>query len=137
MGTGMRANTVAAMKAMRIACAVVLLSLGFGHQPVQGLAVAQVRDAVAAQAADYRLPDGSFAGLCIGAEDGPLARHSRGLPRCDVCLMSAGVLLPLPDTTSWLKTRFAWLSNAPRGSAAVTAWAANGIPRSRGPPVTL
>lgn len=133
----MQARTVAAMRAMRICCAIVLLSLAFGHQPASAFASAQVYDAVEADTADYRLPDGSFAGLCIGAEDGPLARHSRGLPRCDVCLMSAGVLLPLPDTTSWLKTRFAWLSNAPRGSAAVTAWAATGIPRSRGPPVTI
>jgi hypothetical protein len=146
-GMGMQARTGAAMKAMRIFCAVVLLSLGFGPGPAQALSVealfvqtlasAQLDDRIGTAAADYRLPDGSFAGLCLAGEDGPLARHPHGLPHCEVCLLCASSLLPVADTASWLKTHFAWLRNSAGGSAAVSARAAVGRPRSRGPPMAI
>jgi hypothetical protein len=73
---------------LRIACAVLLLSLGFAHKPVQ----ASSYDNPAS--AHYVLPDGTYASLCI--EDA-----SHGQPHkswlgsgCDLCRLSGAVLLP-------------------------------------------
>jgi hypothetical protein len=122
---------------MRIFCAIVLLSLAFGHQPASAFASAQVYDAVEADTADYRLPDGSFAGLCISGDADHPAHHPHGLSPCAVCLLSASFLLPVPDTASWLKTRFAWLGNSPSAENALVGRVAPGLPRSRGPPLPV
>lgn len=73
---------------LRIFCAVSLLSLGFGHQPVQALS--QI-----SPGAEYRLPDGTFPTLCIGNEAGHVFHDipAAGVPPCEVCRLAASMLL--------------------------------------------
>lgn len=74
---------------LRIACAVLLLSLGFGHKPVQ--ATPRVADSLA-----YALSGGDYAGqLCIASDDEG-APPMPGWHGCDVCLVASGGMLPAP-----------------------------------------
>src|SRR3989338_2810794 len=74
---------------LRIACAVLLLSLGFGHKPVQS--APRIADGLASA-----LAVGDYAGeLCITNADGgtPLLPGWHG---CDTCLVASGAMLPAP-----------------------------------------
>ena len=74
---------------MRVACAVLLLSLGMAHKPVYAQSAVSPADAA------YRLPDGSFAMLCFGggADRGKSKSAGRG---CEACRIASGTLLPSP-----------------------------------------
>lgn len=133
----MQASAEAMTKAMRIFCAIVLLSLGFGHQPVRAFSPIEAYDAIGPQAEDYRLPDGSFAELCIAGKADHPSPHRHGLHACDACVLSASTLLPAPDVTSWLKTTFASVSNFSVTERAFTEARVSELPRSRGPPVSV
>ncbi|MFK3781002.1 hypothetical protein [Agrobacterium sp. NPDC089420] len=123
-------------KMLRIFCAALMLSLGFAHRPALAAAPAVALDE------SYRLPDGTFAEICLGHGDGLNVSHSRNdLPHsgdailfCEACLLASSILLPMPDTAGWLKTEFAWLDN--RLSA---EWGFRSVltirkPAARGPP---
>lgn len=121
---------------LRIFCATLMLSLGFAHKP----ALATTPDVVLDES--YRLPDGTFAEICLGHANGESAAHTKDGPAhssdailfCEACLLASSILLPMPDTESWLKTEFAWLDN--RLSA---EWSFRPVltiqkPAARGPP---
>lgn len=112
---------------LRILCAVAILFLGLGHQPL-GLPQRQGYDAAA-----YVLPDGSQATLCVtvGDDNGkPAALKSN----CEVCRLAASVMLPVPDADAWIRHHFASLLNPPRTDAAVVSGRAAFRPNSRAPP---
>ena len=76
---------------LRIFCAVLLLSLGFAHERLYA------EPALDPASSRYLLPDGTFAGLCIGD-----IRH--GKPHkawlgsgCDACRLASAILLPPPS----------------------------------------
>ena len=74
---------------LRIFCAVLLLSLGFGHKP------AYAQTAPISFDTAYVLPDGSFSLLCLGgADEGKPGKA--GWHGCEACVIAVGALLPLP-----------------------------------------
>ena len=75
---------------LRIFCAVLLLSLGFGHKQLYAAPLSNPASSF------YVLPDGSFAGLCIGEADGGKPQKSWFGSGCDVCRLAGNVLLPVP-----------------------------------------
>lgn len=82
---------------LRILCAMVFLSAGFGHRTPAAMATD-------VQSIAYVLPDGSFADLCI-ADQGQ--KHAMSTSDCEACRLSSAVLLPEPSDQSWLIARFA------------------------------
>lgn len=78
---------------VRILCALALLFVGFGHQPV-AMAESNPFDIAA-----YALPDGTLPALCVSENDdgqkdsGGKHIHAQG---CEACRISASVLLPSP-----------------------------------------
>ena len=75
--------------AMRLFCALALFMLGFASHAMAG----RDPDPYSAQ---YRLPDGTFASMCLPSEE-------HGAPQsdsdhCDTCVLSAGQLFTPPDT---------------------------------------
>lgn len=106
---------------VRIFCAMLMLSLGFAHKPVEAAAPTAAMDE------SYRLPDGTFAEICFGhGEDdaavadvghrGDTSGHLdiSGKLFCEACLLASSILLPLPDSETWLLTSFTWLDNSAR-----------------------
>ncbi|SCW58572.1 hypothetical protein SAMN02927900_02956 [Rhizobium mongolense subsp. loessense] len=113
----------------RILCALSLLMLGLAHQAPQAAAA----DADYNSAA-YLLPDGTYASLCVTATDSS-GKTVPLKPNCEICRLSAFVILPVPDSGSWLHLEFATLHNSP--VVAKTPIEAHAVerPKSRGPPV--
>ena len=112
-------------KALRIACAMLMLLLGLGHQP----ATAAVQPEAFREA--YRLPDGSFASICSEGEHG---HPPFPAPRCEVCLLAASVLLPPPDHEAWLPGTGLSLTNPLPLARHVLRADQTLRPRSRAPP---
>lgn len=110
---------------MRTVCAILMLFLGLGHQPA-GAAVP-----IEAFSEAYRLPDGSFAEICLEGE-----QHHRSLlpARCEVCLLAASILLPPPDDQAWLPGPGQWIDNPLPFAEGMLGPAATLRPRSRAPP---
>ena len=75
---------------LRIACAVLLLSLGFGHKPVYA---APSSDPASSY---YLLPDGTFADLCLDNADHGKPQKSWLGSGCDACRLANGIILPAP-----------------------------------------
>ncbi len=78
---------------LRILCVVALVCLAFVHQPPEpvqaGLADADL--------SLYTLPDGTVPTLCLPDEDGSEKQESHWLGTgCEVCRLSASILLPEP-----------------------------------------
>ncbi|MDO1583767.1 hypothetical protein [Rhizobium oryzicola] len=114
-------------KVLRILCALVLLSLGLAHQaPSVGLAAIDID-----HLETYRLPDGSFASLCLNSSEDHKAAPS-GL--CEACLLSASIILPPPDDKGWLLVDRAFLINALSYPDAALGSSNIITARSRGPP---
>ncbi len=123
-------------KMLRIFCAALMLSLGFAHKPALAAAPEVVLDE------SYRLPDGTFAEICLGHSGGVNASHAKDGPAhssdailfCEACLLASSILVPVPDAAGWLRTEFAWLEN--RLSAEWTFRSVLTIrkPSARGPP---
>jgi len=111
---------------LRVFCAMVFLSIGFGHRIPAALASDT-------QSAAYALPDGSFADICI-ADQGQ--KHATPTVDCDACRLASAVLLPEPTDQSWLINRFESLgvidpSESVHGSGHLLEH-----PRLRGPPLS-
>lgn len=81
---------------LRIFCAMILVSVGFAHKPLDG-SVATGPDMAA-----YALPDGTIASLCLPDEDGKTGKHHDN--GCAACRISSSIALPHPpldcDTTA-------------------------------------
>lgn len=110
---------------LRTFCALLFLSLGFGHQPVQATAPLE------AYSEQYRLPDGSFADICAEGHD----EHDPVVaPLCEVCRLASSTDLPLPATGISLSAEQAFLDNPLRVAAQSVGFTALFRPMSRGPP---
>jgi hypothetical protein len=75
---------------LRILCAVALLFVGFAHQP------ATAGKPGVLELADYVLPDGSMADLCIGNIVDGKAKHA-GPVKCEACRIGGAMLMPEPS----------------------------------------
>lgn len=129
---------------VRIFCAVLMLSLGFAHKPVEAAIPTAAFDE------SYRLPDGTFAEICFGhAEQGSSvdsAGHAgdasghldiSGKLFCEACLLASSILLPLPDTETWLLTSFVWLDNILHSERFLPDTTVPEKSRARAPPVFI
>ncbi|MBB4478209.1 hypothetical protein [Rhizobium etli] len=123
----MRRNGLKATLFLRMLCALSLLLLGFAHQAPQAAA------SDGYDAADYMLPDGSFASLCVTVRDTG-GKTVAFKPNCEACRLSASVILPTPDAGSWLERKLASLGNAPIEIAAFAGASAVSRANSRAPP---
>ena len=85
----MKQNMKNMAKALRILCAIALLSVGFAHKPVLAFA------APAPQSVAFQLPDGSFADLCT-VHDGDQHKGKMTDHGCEACRLSASILMPTP-----------------------------------------
>lgn len=122
------------MNMLRILCAMVFMSLGFSHQPVQA---AWPADAFSEA---YRLPDGSFADIC--ADHGEPRtngshREEGTRPYCEACLLAASILLPPPAEGLGVPLQQAFLLNPPRIESLRVGFTALARPSSRAPPLTI
>lgn len=112
MRVGVSTESKMAGRLLRIFCALLMLSLGFAHKPVQAIAAP-----TAAYDEAYRLPDGTFAEICADHAGYQPAGHDKGrhsgdaILFCEACLLASSILVPVPDDSSWLRTHFAWLEN--------------------------
>lgn len=123
----MRSKTRPAMMILRIVCAMVFLSLGFGHR-------APVAVAADPQSFAYMLPDGSFADLCI-ADHG--RNHTKPTGECEACRLAGAVLLPPPSDQSFLIGQFATLGEIVPTESTVRSGHLLDRPRLRGPPLSV
>lgn len=112
---------------LRIFCAIVFLSVGFGHRAPAALA----NDI---QSVAYVLPDGSFADLCI-ADSGQ--KHARPAADCEACRLAGAILLPEPSDQSWLLSRFTSLGEIAPVATTVRSGHLLDRPRLRGPPLSV
>ncbi|OWV75109.1 hypothetical protein ATY76_25215 [Rhizobium sp. R339] len=126
----MRQTGLKATLFLRMLCALSLLFLGVAHRPPQALA-SEGYDAAA-----YMLPDGTFASLCVTAKDDD-GKTVAFKPNCEVCRLSASVILRTPDAGSWLGRKVASLVNAPIETAAVAGASAVSRANSRAPPILV
>ncbi|MFN4205474.1 MAG: hypothetical protein ACK4HG_03705 [Agrobacterium albertimagni] len=112
---------------LRIFCAMVFLSVGFGHRAPAALA----NDI---QSVAYMLPDGSFADLCI-ADAGQ--KHASPVADCEACRLAGAILLPEPSDQSWLLDRFPSLGEIDPVDSTVRPSHLLDRPRLRGPPLSV
>lgn len=110
---------------LRLFCAMVFLSVGFGHRMPAAVAAD-------AQAAAYELPDGTFADLCSVVPD-----HKRANPfgDCEACRLASAVTLPSPCDESWLISRMASVGQIVPTEARIRSGHLLDRPRLRGPPL--
>nr|CAD6415776.1 hypothetical protein REQ54_01485 [Rhizobium sp. Q54] len=120
--------------ALRIFCAMLFLSLGFAHRPVQALLPGE------AFSEAYRLPDGSFADIC--ADHGERGAHDphrdEGLRlTCEACLLAASIILPPPAEGLGVPLQQAFLLNPLRVESLRVGFTALARPSSRAPPLPI
>ena len=78
--------------ALRLFCAMLLVMLGFAHQPVAASAMPMDMSA-------FALPDGSLPTICIPPDtDDQTGKDAR--PRCDACRIASVAALPTPSCYS-------------------------------------
>lgn len=76
---------------LRMLCAVALLFVGLAHRPAMAAMPAGV------SLADYVLPDGTFADLCLNnVVDGKTKQAMPG--KCEACRIGGAMLMPEPAT---------------------------------------
>lgn len=128
-----RFKSISADGILRLFCAALMLSLGFAHKPVFAAPVATFDEA-------YRLPDGSFAEMCSehgSSNVSPQNEHKHSgdaVLFCDACLLSSSILIPSPDTASWLRSEQGSIENALVQRRVVLALTNVGTNHARGPP---
>jgi hypothetical protein len=113
---------------LRVFCAVLFLSLGFGHTPVQAAAPLE------AYGEEYRLPDGSFADICAAKHD---EQDHGKLPACEVCRLASSMVLPAPAGGIDLPLDPAFLDNPLRIASQNFGFTALSRATSRGPPSAI
>ncbi|HEV7437574.1 MAG TPA: hypothetical protein VGO22_22340 [Pseudorhizobium sp.] len=124
----MIASTSTWRKVLHTLCALLILSVGLGHQP------ALATGPIEAFTEQYRLPDGTFADICAAGH----ADHDQSVrPVCEVCRLAASVALPTPAGDVSLPRDRAFLSNPLRISSLTLVFTALARPTSRGPPQTI
>ena len=79
--------------AVRILCAIALLFVGLGHQPVT------LAQAAPLELSAYALPDGTLPILCLTDTDGSRKHAHVHAQPCDACRIGASALLPPPADT--------------------------------------
>ncbi|RUM25506.1 hypothetical protein EFQ99_12225 [Rhizobium vallis] len=126
----MRQTGLKATLFLRMLCAVSLLLLGLAHQAPQAIS------AEGYDAAVYRLPDGSFASLCVTVKDDD-GKTATFKPNCETCRLSSSVILPTPDAGCWLDRKLASLVNSPIETPAVAGASTVSRPNSRAPPIPV
>ena len=126
-GARMKPKARPATILLRIFCAMVFLSVGFGHRTPAVLANE-------VQSVAYVLPDGSFADLCI-ADAGQ--KHAHPAADCEACRLASTILLPEPSDQSWLLSRFTSLGAIAPVATAVRSSHLLDRPRLRGPPLSV
>ncbi|MCZ4092795.1 hypothetical protein [Sinorhizobium psoraleae] len=118
--------------AVRVLAAFALVFLSFAHKPALSKAPNP------AVAADYLLPDGTFADICFGTEgidhDTGQDKSSGIAPICEACRLAGSVLLPAPPEQGAPAENGNWLAKAPIGNAEVALAPLRLLPPSRGPP---
>ncbi len=118
----------------RILCAVLMLSLGFGHKPILAAPVAAFGEA-------YRLPDGSFAEICsehLAQTQLPHSKHSRdAILFCEACLLASSILLPTPVAEQGMGTDPASIENTLRQYHTIITPSAPRTNRARDPPTSF
>jgi hypothetical protein len=128
-GGTMTARLDMAVSWTRIFCAMLLLLLGFAHQPLQAAAPLD------SYSEAYRLPDDTFADICSEGD------HSHQMPAakplCEVCLLAASVILPPPDDEAWLAGERASLANPLSQFSELLGTTAVARPKSRAPPISI
>lgn len=77
--------------AVRVLCAIALLSVGFAHK----VPVVFPEQIAAAELAAYVLPDGTLPDICLTMEHGSDRDHAYS-GDCEACRLSATILLPAP-----------------------------------------
>ena len=128
---GNRARKIEA--ALRIVCALLMLSLGFAHKPVQAAPVAAFDEA-------YRLPDGTFAEICSEHLPKTQSQHGKhegsAILFCEACLLASSILVPTPLGDESLNPNAASLENALRQQHETIKLSDLRTNRARGPPVS-
>ncbi|MCJ9671669.1 MULTISPECIES: hypothetical protein [unclassified Neorhizobium] len=125
----MTARQDMAATSTRIFCAMLLLLLGFAHQPVEASAPLD------SYSEAYRLPDGTFADICSEGDHGHQMPAAK--PLCEVCLLSASVILPPPEDEALLAAERASLANPLRQFSELLGTTAVARPKSRAPPISI
>lgn len=115
-------------KVLRSLCALLFLSLGFAHQPVQASAPME------AYSEQYRLPDGSFADICAESHKD---HEPVTLPKCEVCRLASSMDLPAPVGGLAPPRVRVSLGNPLRVATFHLGFMALARPTSRGPPLTI
>lgn len=110
---------------LRLFCAMVFLSVGFGHRMPTAFAAVE-------QSAAYELPDGTFADLCT-IDSGQ--KTATPLGDCEACRLAAAVTLPSPCDESWLISRMASVGQIVPTEARIRSGHLLDRPRLRGPPL--
>lgn len=115
---------------LRMFCAVLMLSLGFAHKPVQAAPVALFDEA-------YRLPDGTFAEICSEhlPKQSQHGKHEGGaILFCEACLLASSIMLPTPFGDEGFNPSPASLENALRQLRETIRLSDLRTNRARGPP---
>ncbi|WFU49180.1 hypothetical protein [Sinorhizobium terangae] len=120
---------------VRMLAAFALVFLSFAHKPAFSKTLAPTA------AADYLLPDGTFADICFGTDgvnhDAGQSKAPNIAPVCEACRLAGSVLLPAPPQESTPAENGNWLTKAAviKTEAALTPLRL--LPPSRGPPTSV
>jgi hypothetical protein len=118
--------------AVRLVTAFALVLLSFAHKP------ALAKGLSPAVAAEYLLPDGTFADICFGTEgvdhDARDGKAPSIAPICEACRLAASILLPTPTDECMPAENGNWLAKAPIVEAEAALAPLRLLPPSRGPP---
>ncbi|MDK1373003.1 MULTISPECIES: hypothetical protein [unclassified Sinorhizobium] len=121
--------------AVRVLAAFALVFLSFAHKP------AFPKTLGPAAAAEYLLPDGTFADICFGTDgvdhDAGQEKAPTIAPVCEACRLAGSVLLPAPPQESAAAENGNWLAKAPVIKTEVALPLLRLLPPSRGPPTAV
>ncbi|MDX0455462.1 hypothetical protein GOC90_21785 [Sinorhizobium medicae] len=117
--------------AVRLLAAFALVFLSFAHRPALAEGISP------AVAAEYVLPDGTFADVCFGADGVDLDTGHGKLsfaPVCEACRLAASVLLPVAPDESLPARNGNWAAGTPIIVTEAVLLPLRLVPPPRGPP---
>ncbi|MBP1882037.1 hypothetical protein [Sinorhizobium mexicanum] len=121
--------------AVRVLTAFALVFLSFAHKP------AFPKTLGPEDAAEYLLPDGTFADICFGTDgvdhDAGQEKAPKIAPVCEACRLAGSVMLPAPPQESAPADNGNWLVQAPAIKTEVALPLFRLLPPSRGPPTAV